>query len=285
MKKLKKKNITGFTLVEMIVVLVVLAILAAIAVPTFMGYIKKAKENPAIEECRLAVQAAQIKATELYGENTFTADGFLTNYRDEIMANADSTGTIESINFSIKDEAVIDTLIYVSDREIRVLYDRDGEPLYQIQKFTVKNAQGVYDYAEYLSKDAAIQFDPGNYQATKDLQALFKKKNEGKLPVISEDEQLILKGYKSSGDFSTVKWKPMYASNGEVILTADTKGEKDTNAMSCMVYYKGSYYVCMNSSGYLASEFVLENAFDVEWLEGELTTGSRNHYVKVEKQQ
>lgn len=40
-----KKNKKGFTLVEVIVVLVILAILMAIAIPSFMGYINKAKER------------------------------------------------------------------------------------------------------------------------------------------------------------------------------------------------------------------------------------------------
>ena len=46
MKKWKEKAASkaGFTLVELIVVIAVLAILAAVAVPTYSGYVSKAKQ-------------------------------------------------------------------------------------------------------------------------------------------------------------------------------------------------------------------------------------------------
>lgn len=293
MNKEKRKNRAGFTLVELIVVLVILAILAAIAVPTFMGYIKKSKENTAIEECRVVVQAAQIKATELFGENKFSKDTFLNENQDEIMADASSSGTIESIGFSWTDEAVIDTLTYVSSKGIRVLYDRDGERLYRIEEHTVKNANGVYDYAKYLAKQGdGIIFDgPGSenkYEATKKLQKLLKEKNDGKLPDLSADEQELLKRYNATGDFSNVRWKPMYSGTGQIILVADTKDaqpqyEGQTNAMSYMVYYEGKYYVCKNTSNKLANEFIKENDFDMSLLQDQTKLSpSRNHYEEIE---
>ena len=66
LKKLRKNNKKGFTLVELIVVLVILAILAALLVPTLTGYIDKAKEKQIIAETRQIVMAAQTILDEKY---------------------------------------------------------------------------------------------------------------------------------------------------------------------------------------------------------------------------
>lgn len=52
MEKKDKRGRGGFTLVEVLVVVVIITILAAIAVPTFVGYIDKAKEARYISEAR-----------------------------------------------------------------------------------------------------------------------------------------------------------------------------------------------------------------------------------------
>ena len=59
-----KKNKKGFTLVELIVVLVILAILAAIAIPTFNGYITKAKDKAGAAESRTVLMAAETVVAE-----------------------------------------------------------------------------------------------------------------------------------------------------------------------------------------------------------------------------
>lgn len=59
-----KKNKKGFTLVEVIVVLVILAILMAIAIPSFMGYINKAKDREKDLTARNVYLAASTVAAE-----------------------------------------------------------------------------------------------------------------------------------------------------------------------------------------------------------------------------
>ncbi|MEG0290032.1 MAG: prepilin-type N-terminal cleavage/methylation domain-containing protein [Erysipelotrichaceae bacterium] len=64
MKRLKqfKKDVKGFTLVEIIVVLLVIAILAAISIPTMIGYVEEARESEYIAQARTAYVAAQTVA-------------------------------------------------------------------------------------------------------------------------------------------------------------------------------------------------------------------------------
>ena len=50
MKKLRKLNFKGFTLVELMVVVAILGILAVIAVPAFIKYMRRAKTTEAIDE-------------------------------------------------------------------------------------------------------------------------------------------------------------------------------------------------------------------------------------------
>lgn len=68
LKKLRKNNKKGFTLVELIVVLVILAILAALLVPALTGYIDKAKEKQIVAETRQIVMAAQTILDEEYAK-------------------------------------------------------------------------------------------------------------------------------------------------------------------------------------------------------------------------
>ncbi|MEG1169657.1 MAG: prepilin-type N-terminal cleavage/methylation domain-containing protein [Erysipelotrichaceae bacterium] len=64
MKKLQKfkKDVKGFTLVEIIVVLLIIAILAAIAIPTMIGYVDEAKKSEYVAQARTAYVAAQTVA-------------------------------------------------------------------------------------------------------------------------------------------------------------------------------------------------------------------------------
>lgn len=70
-----KKNKKGFTLVELIVVLVILAILAAIAIPTFNGYITKAKDKAGAAESRTVLMAAETVVAEANEKDTATTTG------------------------------------------------------------------------------------------------------------------------------------------------------------------------------------------------------------------
>ncbi len=63
MEKIKKRGISGFTLMEIIVVIAIVAILVAIAIPTLTGYIEKAKESSDLQVATNIVRATQTSVT------------------------------------------------------------------------------------------------------------------------------------------------------------------------------------------------------------------------------
>ena len=62
MKKMRRNNKKGFTLIELIVVIAILAILAAILVPSMVGYLNNAKTSTANANARTVYSAASSAA-------------------------------------------------------------------------------------------------------------------------------------------------------------------------------------------------------------------------------
>jgi prepilin-type N-terminal cleavage/methylation domain-containing protein len=84
----RNKRNNGFTLVEMIVVMSIIGILGAIAVPSFIGYTEKAKE----EVCRVnCLQVERMYEGYLMLENNEHSDEifnqYMNDYRKDICPN------------------------------------------------------------------------------------------------------------------------------------------------------------------------------------------------------
>ena len=128
--KKMKKNKKGFTLVELIVVLVILAILAAIAVPTFTGYINKAKEKQSAAEARSILLATDTVIAEINETNAASAvqtyiGNNMTTVQNSILDLADISKVTNSNITGLTADAngALATLNFTSSTGITYTYD------------------------------------------------------------------------------------------------------------------------------------------------------------------
>lgn len=70
----EKDSHTGFTLVELIVVMAILTLLCSFAVPTAVGYIRKAKEAKYKQEAHEVCRAVYLYLLELDSRNIYPED-------------------------------------------------------------------------------------------------------------------------------------------------------------------------------------------------------------------
>lgn len=128
LKKVKRSDNKGFTLVELIVVLVILAILAAILVPALLGYIDRARNQQIVLNARSCYTASQAEMSSMYGKNEAIANIANNTHTSSILNTADVpkctalvVGVIDSDNTKTEHEDY--TVAYVA-------YTENGQTVY-----------------------------------------------------------------------------------------------------------------------------------------------------------
>lgn len=247
---------SGFTLVELMIVIVIMVILAAAAVPLFNGYAQRAKDSKAIAECRQVVQAAQVKANDLYAAGTLEitqTNNSIAKYNEEIKKLADVKGQIED-GPTVDGTAQITFVMYECENGTRVRYDVTKNPKYAVE--TAEAPLTVIKDWTKTANDYVIDFfknnnknQIGSYDRYKMYQDMIDKGQIKELPVDKE-----IKG-GTPFENTDLYWRPYYIGNNKVnaedvtsVLYAVSQGNGGWKAS--LVYVDGDVYVSTQRHAY-----------------------------------
>ena len=79
-QRLDVRDESGFTLIELLVVLIIIGVLLAIAIPSYLGFQKKAQQTAAMSDVRSAIPDAEAYYSDQGNYTAMTATGLQTTY-------------------------------------------------------------------------------------------------------------------------------------------------------------------------------------------------------------
>jgi type IV pilus assembly protein PilA len=88
----------GFTLIELLVVLIIIGILLSIAIPSYLGFQKKAQQTAAMSDVRSAIPDVEAYYSDNNSYASMTASSLQTTYDSGmVISSSGSTGIVSAI--------------------------------------------------------------------------------------------------------------------------------------------------------------------------------------------
>jgi type IV pilus assembly protein PilA len=91
-QRLNARDESGFTLIELLVVLIIIGVLLAIAIPSYLGFQKKAQQTAAMSDVRSAIPDAEAYYSDNGNYTNMTAQILHDTY-DQGLQVSDGTST------------------------------------------------------------------------------------------------------------------------------------------------------------------------------------------------